>query len=147
MSSPPKWYMPVTIAALLWNLLGCLAYLSDVVLTPDDIAKMSADLQELYASRTAWAVAATAIAVWGGAAGSLGLILRKTWALPLLIASLAGILVQDFGLFVLTNAASVAGPAAFVTQGIVFVVGIGLVMLARSAKAQGWIPKQTASMN
>jgi hypothetical protein len=143
MTVVPKWYLPVTIIALVWNLLGCLAYLSDVMLTPDDIAKMSAEQQALYASRATWAVAATAIAVWFGAAGSVGLIIRQRWALPVLIVSLAGLIVQDFGLFVLTNAASQAGPVVFVIQGMVLLVAVGLVILARRAISQGWIPRQT----
>ena len=51
MEQPPKWFLPVGIAALLWNLLGCAAYLSDVMLTPEDVAKMTADQQALYAAR------------------------------------------------------------------------------------------------
>jgi hypothetical protein len=140
MTSHPKWYMPVTIIALIWNLLGCVAYLSDVMLTPEDVALMSPAQQSLYASRTSWSVAATAIAVWFGAAGSLGLILRKRWALPLLIASLAGLLIQDFSLFVLTDAASLAGPVVFALQGLVLLIAIGLVLLARTAISRGWIP-------
>jgi len=122
-----------------WNLLGCAAYLADVTITEEDVAKMSAAQQALYASRPAWAMAATAIAVWGGAAGCLGLILRKRWATRLLIASLVGILIQDIGLFALSEAASQAGPVAFVLQGLVLVVGVGLVLLSRKASARGWI--------
>ena len=139
MSALPRWYLPVTIVALVWNLLGCAAYLSDVTVTPDDVARMSAEQQALYAARPAWAVAATAIAVWGGAAGCLGLILRKRWAVPLLIASLAGVIVQDLSLFLLTNAAAQAGAVAMVLQGIVLLVAIGLVLLARKAAARGWL--------
>ena len=139
MSALPRWYLPVTIVALLWNLLGCAAYLSDVTVTPDDVARMSAEQQALYAARPAWAVAATAIAVWGGAAGCLGLILRKRWAVPLLIASLAGVIVQDLSLFLLTNAAAQAGAVAMLLQGIVLLVAIGLVLLARKAAARGWL--------
>jgi hypothetical protein len=144
MTSPPRWYLPVSIIALLWNLLGCAAYLSDVMLTPDDIAKMTATQQALYASRSAWAVAATAIAVWCGTAGSLGLIIRKRWAMPLLIASLAGVVIQDFGLFVLSDAVSQTGPVAFALQGVVLLIAIGLVVLAREAGLRGWAPKQAA---
>ena len=144
MTSPPKWYLPVTIFALLWNLLGCIAYLSDVMLTPEDVARMSAAQQSLYASRSAWAVAATAVAVWCGAAGSLGLIIRKRWGMPLLIASLVGLIIQDFGLFVLTDAASQTGHVAFVLQGLVLLIAIGLVVLARTAASRSWIPKQKA---
>lgn len=139
METPPKWYLPVAIIALIWNLLGCLAYLSDVMLTPEDIAKMSAAQQALYASRSSWAVAATAIAVWGGAAGCVGLIWRKRWATPLLIASLVGVIAQDIGLFALTDAASQAGAVAVGLQGLVLVIAIGLVWLGRTATAGGWI--------
>ena len=139
MKAKPMWYLPVAILGLLWNLLGCAAYLHDVMLAPDDVARMSAAQQALYASRPAWAVAATGIAVWGGAAGCLGLILRKRWATWLLVASLAGVIVQDIGLFVLSKAASQAGPTVFVLQGLVLLVSVGLVLLARKASAQDWI--------
>jgi hypothetical protein len=137
MEQPPKWYMPVAIAALLWNLLGCAAYLSDVMLTPEDVAGMSAAQQALYAARPAWSVAATAVAVWAGAAGSLGLIIRKAWAMPLLIASLAGVIAQDVWLFWLSGSA--VETVALVLQGLVLLIAIGLVQLARTAAARGWI--------
>ena len=137
MEQPPKWFLPVAITAVLWNLFGCAAYLSDVMLTPEDVAKMTADQQALYAARPSWSVAATAIAVWGGAAGCLGLIMRKRWAMPLLIASLAGVIVQDVSLFGLSGVA--APPVAVALQGLVLVIAIGLVLLARKAAARGWI--------
>lgn len=139
MEPAPKWYLPVAIAALLWNLLGCAAYLMDVMITPEQLAAMSAEQQALYASRPGWAVAATAVAVWGGAAGCVALILRRRIALPLLVASLVGILVQDFGLFVLAKGASLAGPVAVAMQAVVLLVGIGLLLLARKAAARGWL--------
>jgi hypothetical protein len=42
MERAPKWYLPLAIVALLWNGLGCAGYLSDVMLTPADVAKLSA---------------------------------------------------------------------------------------------------------
>jgi len=139
MNTAPKWFLPVAGVALLWNLVGCAAYLSDVMLTPEDVAKMDAAQQALYASRPAWAVAATAVAVWGGAAGCVGMLLRKRWALPLLLASLAGLVVQNLGLFVISDAASLAGPGVYALQGMVLLIAIGLVLLARRAIARGWI--------
>jgi hypothetical protein len=56
-----------------------------------------------------------------------------------LLLSLVGIVVQDFGLFVLVDGASLAGSVAVVMQGIVLVVGIGLVLLARKGIAKGWL--------
>jgi hypothetical protein len=137
MSARPKWYLPVSILALLWNLMGCAAYLSDVMLTAEDIAAMDATQQALYNSRLAWAVAATAIAVWGGAAGCIGLILRKRWSAVLLELSLAGVIVQDIGLFILSG----VNPGTFVMvmQGLVLVIAIGLVVLSRKSIANHWL--------
>jgi hypothetical protein len=139
MPATPKWYLPVAITALLWNLMGCAAYIADVLLTPEDIAAMSAAQQTMYASRPAWAVGATAIAVWGGAAGSLGLILRKRWATLLFAFSLAALIVQDLWLFVLTDAGTQSGSVPIVLQSLVFLIAIGLVFLGRHAAAQEWI--------
>ena len=137
MEKPPKWYLPISVLALLWNLLGCAAYLSDVMLTPEDIAAMDATQQALYNSRPLWAVAATAIAVWCGAAGCICLIARKRWAALLLELSLAGVIVQDIGLFILSGVD--AGTAVLAMQGMVLLIAIGLVVLSRKAITRRWI--------
>ena len=139
MNKPPKWFWAIAIVALLWNLLGCLAFFSDLQLSPQDLAKLSPGQQTLYNARAAWAVAATALAVFGGAAGCVGLLLRKRWAFLLFALSLAGVLVQDFGLFVLVNGASLAGSVAVVLQLLVLVIAIGLVFLSRFATAREWL--------
>jgi len=128
----------VGIVALLWNLLGCAAYLADVMLTPEALAQMTAAQQSMYAARPSWAVAATAVAVWFGAAGSLGLVLFKRWATPLLIASLAALIVQDVWLFLLSGVAQVNAMAA-VLQACVLLIAVYLVWLGRKATALGWI--------
>lgn len=135
----PRWFKIVAVVALLWNLLGCFAFASDLLLTPEDVAKLPAGQQALYAARAGWAVAATAVAVIAGALGCLGLLLGRKWAFPVLLVSLVGILVQDYGLFVLADGAALAGPVAVVMQGIVLAVGVVLVLLARKAMARGWL--------
>ncbi|MEZ5421432.1 MAG: hypothetical protein R2708_29400 [Vicinamibacterales bacterium] len=139
MTHAPKWFGRVAVAALLWNLIGCAAYLSDVMLSPDDIAAMSEAEQQMYAARPAWAVAATAIAVWGGALGCVGLIARRRWATPLLVASLAGVVGQDLGLLGLLGTSAPIGAAVVAMQGLVLAIAVALVWLARSAAAKGWL--------
>lgn len=139
MNDAPKWFKPAAIIALLWNLMGCAAYISDVTMSPEAMAQLTEAQQALYASRPAWAISATAIAVWGGALGSLGLILRKRWAFVVLVISLLGVIVQDFYLFQNQQVAADYGNAAFVMQGLVLLVSIGLVWLARKATQAGWL--------
>ena len=139
MNRAPKWFLICACIALLWNLLGCVAFFADLRLSPQDLAKLSSAEQTLYNARAGWAIAATALAVFGGAAGCVGLLLRKKWALILLSLSLAGLLVQDFGLFVLVNGAALAGTVAVVLQSLVLAIAVGLVWLSRFATSRGWL--------
>ena len=134
----PKWFKPVVVVALLWNLMGCLAYLADVMVSPEAIAKMSAAEQALRAARPAWSVGATAIGVWFGAAGCVALLLRKS-ATMLLVVSLLGVIVQDISLAMIASQLAALGTAPLVLQSLVLLVCVGLVWLSRTAEAHGWI--------
>ena len=139
MTVTPKWFLPALIIALLWNLMGCAAYLSDAMLSAADIAKMSDAEKAMVAARPVWAVGATAVAVWLGALGCLALILRKGWAVPLLLLSLLGVIAQDIWLFVLAPDTGLVNGAVYGLQGLVLVVAVALVWLANKAKASGWL--------
>lgn len=139
MNQPPKWFRVVAILALIWNLLGCAAYLSDAMMSAEDVAKLSPAHQELYNTRPSWAVSATAVAVWFGAAGSLALILRKRWATILLVLSLLGVIAQDYWLFLGSRAAEVSGTGVVVMQGLVLIIAIALVALSLRASKRGWL--------
>ena len=73
------------------------------------------------------------------AAASEGLLLRKRWAVKLLWLSLAGVLAQDIGMFVIAGGASLAGMVPTLLQAVVLVVAILLVLLARRAERAGWL--------
>lgn len=139
MTQPPKWFKVVAILALLWNLLGCAAYLMDAMMTAEDVAALSPAQQELYSARPSWAVSATAVAVWLGALGSLALILRKRWATILLVASLLGVLVQDYWLFLASDAARISGPSVVMMQAFLLLVSSALVALSLHASKRGWL--------
>lgn len=139
MNASPTWFKAISVLALLWNLLGCLTFAADLQLTAEDLAKLPEAQQALYAARPAWALAATATAVLGGALGCLGLLFGKRKAQTLLWLSLLGIVAQDIGLFLLIDGARLADPTAVVMQSLVLLVGIGLVVLARRAAAKGWL--------
>ncbi len=139
MNSTPKWFVPTAIVALLWNLMGCFAWVTDLMLTAGDVAALPPEQQALYAARPAWAVTATGIAVLGGAAGSLGLALRKRWARSLLVLSLVALIAQDVAMLGMPGGVSAAGTGPLVLQGVVLLVAIGLVLLARKAVHHRWL--------
>ncbi|PZO05149.1 MAG: hypothetical protein DCF27_14085 [Lysobacteraceae bacterium] len=139
MNKAPVWFVVVAVLALLWNLIGCLAIAADLaVLASGAVATLPAEQQALYAARPAWTVIGSCVAVLAGAAGCLGLLLRRRWATPLLVASLAGVVVQDAG-FLVMNSQAPLPMFALVMQGGVLVIAIALLLLARLASRRAWL--------
>ncbi len=136
MSALPKWYKPVAVVALLWNLIGASAYLMDVTISPEAVAQMGEAQRAMYESRPAWFVAAYACAVWFGVGGSLGLLLRKRWAKPALLVSLLGLTAQDVALF--SRPEVLADVTVIILQSVVLVIAVLLLLLARKSEAEGW---------
>ena len=139
-TKPPAWFWIVSVVALLWNLMGAMAYLAQAFITDEGKAMLPSDQLELMENTPAWATAAFAIAVWAGVLGSIGLLVRKKWARPVLLLSLFGILVQMAYAFFMTNAAEVYGTAQGVVMPLLLIgIGIGLVLFAKSSQTKGWI--------
>lgn len=139
MISAPRWFKVVAVVALLWNLIGCAAFVADLRITPEDLAKLSAAQRAMYEARPWWSVAATGIAVLAGALGCVGLLLGKRWCRPLLFLSLAGVVVQDASLVAINGALASMQSTAMILQGVVLIVAVGLVLLAQRADRNGWL--------
>ena len=139
MPKPPSSFRWIAGLALLWNLVGLLAVISDLRLSAADIAALPPAQQALYAARPLWSVIASVVAVGGGSAGCAALLLGSRWAVPLLWASLAGVVLQDIGLFAVAGAGRAPGVVPLVLQGLVLLIAVALVAYARRARQQGWL--------
>ena len=135
----PRSFWVISGVALAWNLLGVVAYIGQVAMTEDALMKLPEAERALYESIPAWETAAFAVAVFGGVVGSLLLLRRKSWAVPVFMASLAGILVQCYHSFFVANSIEVYGPGGLVMPAMVLVIGVLLVWYSRSANAKAWI--------
>jgi hypothetical protein len=138
-NKPPIWFFVVAVVALLWNAFGLMAVVADLRLSASDIAALPADQQALYAARPGWSVGGSVVAVVAGTLGCLLLLLRKRLAILVFAVSLAGILVQDLGIFVVAGAGKAGNPVPFVLQGLVLVIAVGLLLLARRAQSKAWL--------
>jgi hypothetical protein len=136
---PPLWFTLLAAIALLWNLAGLLAVIADLRLSASDIAALPAEQQAMYAARPLWSVVASFVAVAGGSLGCIALLVHKRWSLSLLYLSLVGILLQDVGIFLVAGAATSGNVVPLILQGLVLVIAIGLVALARRASARSWL--------
>lgn len=129
----------ISAVALVWNLIGVASYVMQVTMSAEALAALSAAERALYENVPVWATSAYAIAVNGGVVGCLLLLFRKSLALPVLVISLAAVLVQFFHAFVMADAMTVLGPSSVVLPAVIVVIGAALVWYASDAKKKGWL--------
>ena len=137
-TNTPMTHWLIAGAALIWNLFGFMIYLMTVRATPEQMAQQYNAAEIAFMDAVpAWATSANAIAVTTGVLACVFLLLRKSLALPLFIASLIALLVQDLYSFVLEDAVGVFGMMPAYIQGTVLVLAIGLIFYTRGAKSRG----------
>ena len=129
----------IGIIALIWNLMGVFAYITQVNMTPEVIAALPEAEQSLYNNVPTWVTGAFAIAVFGGALGCILLLLKKKLATPVLIISLIGIIAQMVYNFGMSKAAEVYGPGGMVMPAMVVLFGIFLVWYSKQVTVKGWL--------
>lgn len=126
-------------AALVWNLIGLIFYIGQVTMSPDALAKMTEAQQDFFTTTPVWATAAFAIAVNAGVLGSLFLLLRKTWAVPMFVISLLAVIVQDADAFGMRGAFNVLGVNGVIIPSMVFIIAIALLLYSRTTQRRGWL--------
>lgn len=135
----PVWFWVVGVLALLWNAMGVMAFVAEVSQTPEALASLNEAQRNLYESRPGWAYGAFAIAVFGGLLGSVLLLMRRNLAILMFGASLLGLIIQNYYSFAVAKVHEVFGQDIMILPAVVFLVAIGLLWFARSAKAKDWI--------
>ncbi len=135
----PKKFYWIGAIALVWNAFGILAYVGQVIMSPETLAEMPDAERALYENVPAWSTAAFAIAVHAGAIGCILLLLGKALARSLLIVSLAGVLVQNYHTYFVANAIDVTGGGGVVISAVVVLISVFLIWFANNAKQHGWI--------
>ncbi len=84
-------FWAIGAVALIWNVMGVINFF--VQMNADALASFPESHRAIIEGRPAWATGGFAIAVFGGTLGCLLLLLRKSAAYYLFIASLLGVIV------------------------------------------------------
>ena len=138
-NSPPVWFRVVSVVALLWYLMDLSAFFMRLFMTEEGINSMPENQQHLYRDMPLWVSIVFACEVFGGLLGSVALLLRKKWALPLFVISILGTLAQTTNIWFLTDAISAVGAPAIVMPLVAIVIGVALIFLSRFAISRGWM--------
>ena len=135
----PMSFRVVAVVALLWNLFGLFSFYTNVTATPAVIASRPEAQQQIAAATPRWVFVAFAIATIAGVLGSLGLLLGKRWAVPVLLLSLLAILVQFGSIYALTPTWVLTGIGGAILPLCIGAFGLFLWWYARKAAARGWL--------
>jgi hypothetical protein len=135
-SAAPGWFRAVALVAVLWNAFGVAMYLDSVGVFGDPLEGLNAAERAFATSVPSWVTAAFATGTLAGLLGSIGLLLRRRWAGPVLVVSLAALLVLEGWIVFFSGALELFGLAFPI--GVVFGAML-LASLASGAARRGWL--------
>jgi hypothetical protein len=133
----PRHLWIVGILSLLWNGFGAFDYLATQLRLEFYMSQFTPEQLDYFYSFPSWAVAAWAFGVWGAVAGSIGLLLARSWAVWAFGISLAGLAVSNVYNFVLSQGADMMGAAGVAITVVIWVVAIALLFYAVRQKRRG----------
>lgn len=135
----PTSYMVIAVAALLWNLIGLAMFILQVRMTPETLAALPPEQQAIHAATPSWINVLFGIAVIAGVLGSLGLLLKKRWSVPLLLLSMLGVIAQLLAAYAVTPAFALTGFGGLVLPIVLVLISGFLWLYARKAATRGWL--------
>ena len=114
----------VGVLALLWNAVGAFDYLATQLKLDFWMSGFSEPQLEYFYSFPKLMTACWAFGIWGAVAGSIGLLMRKKWAVWAFVVACAGMFFTTIYNFGMTNGAEIMG-----SEGVIFSVVIWIITL------------------
>jgi hypothetical protein len=122
----------IGVVALIWNVMGDINFFMQM--NPDSLADYPEAARSLVEGRPTWATAGFAVAVFGGALGCILLLLKKSAAYYLFIASLLGVVVTNIHTFSITTSTEI-----WVGSLMSLAVAVFLTWYSKRVERKGWI--------
>lgn len=133
---PNTLFWIVSVIALIWNIMGVMAYLGQVYMDEATLQDMPPADQAYYANVPSWVTAAFAIAVFAGALGSIALLLRKKVSYTLFIISVLAVFAQSVYTFFMQTDIDLQG-TRMLWPLLVIAISIFLVFFSKNGVKKG----------
>lgn len=138
-TKPSALFWIVAVLALLWNLFGVLMFWQNLAMTPEQVAVLPDAQRQVTLARPDWTFVPFGIGTVAGVLGALGLLLRRRWAVPLLLLSLLGTALLFGAIYAVTPVWSLMGARGAVFPVVLVLIGLFLWLYARRSAARGWL--------
>jgi len=127
----------IGVLSLLWNAMGAFDYLATQLKLEFYMAQFTQEQLDYFYGIPAWAISGWAIAVWFSLAGSVGLLLRKSWSMWAFGIAIAGMLVSTINSYLLSDGLEMMGTGGLIFSVVIWIIAIGLFLYARAMSAKG----------
>jgi len=135
----PVWYWTVAVVALLWNVMGCVAFATELFAQEAAIKSWTAEQKEWAQSIPGWIYFVYGVAVISGVGGSIGLLMRKAWSIGLFAICLVTVIVQMVYTMIIAGGLQVLGPSALIMPALVISLAAILLWFSWFSKGSGWL--------
>ena len=136
---PSNLFWVISVMALVWNLIGVINYLGQVLMTDEVLKSLPKEQQLMYQDVPSWVTAAFAVAVFSGTVGAIFLLLKKKVSSIFFKLSFVGIIIQmTYGLLISENTNSY-GPLGLVMPLMIIAIGGYLIWYSKKAAKHRWI--------
>ena len=123
----------IGVVALIWHAMGSMNFVMQM--NASAVSKMPESFRAVIESRPVWATSAFALAVFGGAIGSVLLLLRRQTAAFLFIASMLGVIVQMLPFLGIAD----VQPSNWIGSLMSLVVAAFLIWYSKYTDRKGWL--------
>lgn len=138
-AATPKWYWAVAGFALFWNLLGCAIFLMELF-AQEQLTETWTDEQKAWAEGIpTWIYFEYGIAVVTGTAGSVLLLLKNSWSIPLMAVCSLSVIVQMVYTMLIAGGLQVMGVEGAIMPCLVIILSIVFLWFSIHSKQKGWI--------
>jgi hypothetical protein len=128
------WHLWVVgIVSLLWNGLGAFDYLMTRMRADWYVAQFTPEQIAYFDTFPLWVDISWALGVWGAVLGSIGLLMRKTWAVWAFGISLVGMLLTTIYTFLLTDGLAIMGGSTGIILFNVAIWAVGILLFGYAA--------------
>ncbi len=129
----------VAIVAVLWNLMGVVDFTMTETRNATYLKGLKPEQVDYILSFPLWSVITWAVGVFGGFLGSLLLLFRRRWAVPVFLFSIFGVILTSLYSHVISDFDKVMGGGAGlkIFSGVIFVIAVLLWLYARAMTRRG----------
>lgn len=135
----PTWFRIVVILGVIWNVMGLLSFFFEATMSTELEATLPKEQQGLRTHYSTWTYVVYAAAVFCGTIGSLGLMIKRKWAMHLLLVSMLAVYVQMGHSIFVVKAYEIVGMSQMFMPVLVIIIATLLYMLSKKAANKGWI--------